>query len=169
MMSVFFIADTHFGDDDIRRYENRPFKDTDEMDRVIADNWNRVVSEEDEVFLLGDIGDVKSLENLKGKKFLIKGNHDTMTNEEYRTLGFCEVYDRPVIFESFWILSHEPLYVNRNMPYANIFGHIHNDPAYRSVSSRSRCVSVERILYTPISFEQIVSEVKKEDERESNE
>lgn len=168
-MSVFFIADTHFGDDDIRRYENRPFKDTDEMDRVIADNWNRVVSEEDEVFLLGDIGDVKSLENLKGKKFLIKGNHDTMTNEEYRTLGFCEVYDRPVIFESFWILSHEPLYVNRNMPYANIFGHIHNDPAYRSVSSRSRCVSVERILYTPISFEQIVSEVKKEDERESNE
>ena len=168
-MSVFFIADTHFGDDDIRRYENRPFKDTDEMDRVIAGNWNRVVSEEDEVFLLGDIGDVKSLENLKGKKFLIKGNHDTMTNEEYRALGFCEVYDRPVIFESFWILSHEPLYVNRNMPYANIFGHIHNGPAYRSVSSRSRCVSVERILYTPISFEQIVSEVKKEDERESNE
>ena len=30
---IFLIADTHFGDENIRLYEERPFPDTDTMDR----------------------------------------------------------------------------------------------------------------------------------------
>jgi calcineurin-like phosphoesterase family protein len=41
------------------------------------------------------------------------------------------------------------------MPYANIFGHVHGNPAYKDYSSQSFCVSVERINYTPILFEDI--------------
>ena len=36
---------------------------------------------------------------------------------------------------------------------ANLYGHVHNHPSYRSVSSRSACVSVERIGYTPVLLE----------------
>ncbi len=43
-MKVFFTADTHFGDSNIIRYENRPFSDIEDMDRTIIKNWNDAVS-----------------------------------------------------------------------------------------------------------------------------
>ena len=161
-MAVFFIADTHFDDDNIRRYENRPFADVSQMNQAIMANWNRVVGSSDMVYFLGDIGQIEWIKQLNGIKYLVKGNHDTECNAFYRENGFAEVYDIPIIYDGFWLLSHEPLYVNRNMPYANIFGHIHDNPAYKTVSSRSYCVSVERIHYTPIALSEIQSAILQE-------
>ena len=56
MSKVFFTADTHFGDDAIRRYENRPFTDIEEMDRELIARWNAVVGPADTVWHLGDFG-----------------------------------------------------------------------------------------------------------------
>lgn len=158
-MSVFFLADTHFGEDSIIRYENRPFVSTQAMDEALTVNWNNVVGPEDEVYVLGDFCAVgleeQILSRLNGVKYLVKGNHDTGNNEYYRQAGFREVYDYPVIIEGFWILSHEPLYVNSNMPYANVFGHVHNSPLFKDYSSQHFCVSVERIGYSPIGFDEI--------------
>lgn len=159
-MAVYFIADTHFDDENILRYENRPFETVDKMNQAIIDNWNTRITEKDTVYFLGDIGNDSYVAQLKGIKYLIKGNHDTRENAYYRSIGFTEVYDLPVVYDNFWILSHEPLYMNRNMPYANIFGHVHDNPSYKTVSVRSYCVCVERINYTPVSLEQIHSEIE---------
>lgn len=157
MEKTYLIADTHFGDDRIRRYESRPFPDTAQMDEALIQRWNSVVGPEDRVYVLGDFGgdgyETEVLSRLRGRKFLVKGNHDTRTNGEYRTFGFEEVYDHPIILDGFWILSHEALYVNANMPYANIFGHVHNTPLIRDFSSQHYCVCVERLDYTPIDLE----------------
>jgi len=170
LVSVYFIADTHFSEDNIRRYENRPYQSAAEMDKALIENWNKVVSEEDEVFVLGDLGGDKYekeiLSKLNGTKYLVKGNHDTKPNEYYRNCGFKEVYDFPVIFKNFWILSHDAMYVNRNMPYANLFGHVHNNPIIKDYSSQHFCVSAERINYTPISFEDIAIKIKEASENE---
>ncbi len=164
MKRTFFIADTHFGDDNIRRYENRPFQTAQSMDEEMLVRWNRAVGREDMVYVLGDFGadgcEKELLGQLNGTKFLIKGNHDLQINNYYREAGFEEVYDKPVILDSFWILSHEPLYVNTNMPYANIFGHVHNSPLYKDFSVQHYCVSAERIGYAPISFERVAAAVK---------
>ena len=158
---IYFIADTHFSDENIRRYENRPFADVRQMNAALIANWNKVVTETDEVYVLGDFGELRDvLTSLNGMKYLVKGNHDTESNEYYRQAGFAEVYDKPVILDNFWILSHEPLYVCENMPYANIFGHVHNSPLYRDYSSQHYCVSVERTGYTPVSFEKVLESVK---------
>lgn len=160
---IYFIADTHFGDDSIRKYENRPFQDIQEMNLFLMKSWNDIVNPEDEVYLLGDFSESKCeniLASLSGVKYLIKGNHDTNTNEYYRKIGFLEVYDKPIILESFWILSHKPLYVCENMPYANIFGHVHNSPIYNTYSQQHYCVSVERIGYKPCSFDIIKKTIK---------
>ena len=69
-------------------------------------------------------------------------------------------YTRPVIIDGFWILSHEPLYVNSNMPYANIFGHVHDSPIIKDFSNQHFCVSCERINYAPINFDDIKYRVK---------
>ena len=169
-MQTFFIADTHFGDDNIRRYENRPYESVSEMDRAMIENWNKTVNENDEIYILGDFGaegyEREILSRLNGVKYLIKGNHDTNMNDFYREVGFKEVYDLPVLYKNFWVLSHDAIYVNRNMPYANLFGHVHNNPIIKDYSSQHFCVSVERISYTPISFEEIVKKVKEVSENE---
>ena len=159
MAKIYFIADTHFGEERIRRYENRPFESAAEMDSELIRRWNEAVSPEDTVYILGDFGaagyEEKILSSLHGTKKLIKGNHDTKSNEEYRGFGFSEVYDFPIIIDGFWILSHDALYVNENMPYANLFGHVHNSPIIKDYSKQHYCVSAERIAYTPIEFDKI--------------
>lgn len=151
---IYFIADTHFGDERILRYENRPFHNAQDMNRELARRWNDIVAPDDRVYVLGDWG-LFSPALLSGTKYLIKGNHDSLSSQAYRDMGFEEVYDLPVILEDFWILSHQPLYVCENMPYANLFGHVHASPLYRTYSSQHYCVSVERTGYAPVSFEEI--------------
>ncbi|MCI5753008.1 MAG: metallophosphoesterase [Oscillospiraceae bacterium] len=161
MKKTFFIADTHFGDSAIIDYENRPFADVQEMDDTIIRNWNRAVSDGDRVFVVGDFsacGREKTADicrSLNGRKYLIMGNHDTESEQFYISCGFENAVCYPIILDGFWILSHEPMYVNSNMPYANIFGHVHGNPIYTDFSKQSFCVCCERIGYTPAEFEEI--------------
>lgn len=163
----FFIADMHFGDERIIQYENRPFASVEEMDRCLIANWNSAVKEEDTVFVLGDFScydeekDREILNALCGRKILIMGNHDRhRKSEEWRRLGFAECVEWPVLYRDFFILSHEPVYINTNMPYANLYGHVHNNPSYKTVSKQSFCLSAERIGYTPAAFDKILERMK---------
>ena len=113
MSTVFFTADPHFGHTNIIRYENRPFASAEEMDQELIRRWNETVSPEDTVYLLGDFsfyGKEKSTEilsALQGHIRLVMGNHDTRSTQWYRDCGFEEVYDCPILFESFWLLSQQ--------------------------------------------------------------
>lgn len=165
MEKVFFIADTHFGHKNIIEYENRPFKDIYEMDKIIINNWNKTVKAQDKVFVLGDFSFyAKEKTNeicnkLNGIKTLIKGNHDDNSNKYYFNCGFENVIEYPIIFNEFFILSHEPIYINSNMPYGNIFGHVHGNKTYCDYTAQSFCVSIERIEYMPIEFNEIISKM----------
>ncbi len=163
-MAIFFIADTHFSEENIMKYENRPFASLEAMNEEMIHNWNKRVGSNDVVYVLGDFGatglEKQILERLNGTKYLVKGNHDVQTNEYYRQAGFYEVYDCSIILEQFWILSHEPLYVNANMPYANLFGHVHSSPLFKDYSNQHFCVSAERINYTPIEFGEIKRQIQ---------
>ena len=78
----YFIADTHFNHENIIRYCNRPFENSNEMNEYIINKWNSVVNENDVVYHLGDVGfgnteELKQLVGrLNGTKILIRGNHD---------------------------------------------------------------------------------------------
>lgn len=157
--NVFFIADTHFWSERILHYENRPFKTIEEMHETMISNRNNTVWENDIVRFLWDIWDDSFISKLNWKKYLVKWNHDTEEIDYYRKIWFIEVYDLPIIFENFWILSHEPLYVNANMPYANIFAHVHQNPMYKTISEQSFCVSCDRIWFKPISFSEIKDKI----------
>lgn len=163
MAKDYFIADTHFGGENIRRYENRPFETATEMDEKLIENWNGIVTAEDTVYVLGDFSDyieaekdAEILSRLNGTKVLVMGNHDShRTPQEWRELGFAECFSLPVIYQQYFMMSHEPLYINTNMPYANFYGHVHGNPSYKDACKQSVCVSAERIGYTPVEFEKL--------------
>lgn len=167
---IYFIADTHFYDDSIIMYEKRPFKNVKEMNQELVKNWNETVNKKDLIFILGDFifnGEEdynrlvrQALSQLNGKKILIMGNHDTLTEKEYIELGFDSAYQYPILYNEFLILSHEPLYMNTQSPYVNIFGHVHGNPTFKDCSSNSFCVSVERIKYKPIELGEIIDRLK---------
>ncbi|WFD08988.1 phosphoesterase [Tepidibacter hydrothermalis] len=163
MQDIYFISDMHFGHSNIIKYENRPFKNIKEMDATIIKNWNSVVKKDDKVFVLGDISfydkekTAEIIYSLNGYKVLILGNHDNERSLHWwKSVGFDEVINYSIIYNDFYILSHEPMYLNDNMPYMNIHGHIHN---LKYESKQFFNVSVECIDYTPISFEKIKEDV----------
>lgn len=81
--NIFFTSDFHVGHANVIKFDNRPFKDVNEMSEVLIKNWNSVVDDNDVVFYLGDLAhrchpkSVKwFVEQLKGKIYFIMGNHD---------------------------------------------------------------------------------------------
>ena len=160
MTNTWFIGDTHFYHKNIIDYANRPFKSVEDMNKSLIDTWNNRVNKIDRVLVLGDFwfGATRNCEEilnqLKGYKILIMGNHDTISPNSYLQSGFKEVYRYPILFENFYLLSHYPLYINSNMPYANLFAHVHGNPAYSDYTSQTMCVSIERphMEYGPINF-----------------
>jgi calcineurin-like phosphoesterase family protein len=168
-MKTFFISDMHFGHTNIIKYENRPFESAAAMDITIIQNWNKVANRTSLIFVLGDVSFYHRektqmiLQNLHGKKILILGNHDKARSSKFwREVGFHEVYKYPIIFRDFYILSHEPVYINLNMPYINIHGHLHSTTMSTDNAQIKQFfnVSVEHINYTPIDFDTILKRLK---------
>ncbi len=80
-MTIFFTADTHFGDHRTINIHKRPFASVAEMDAELIGRWNAVVGAEDVVWHLGDVarrpGEVAALlATLNGTKHLLRGNND---------------------------------------------------------------------------------------------
>ncbi|AZN39772.1 metallophosphoesterase [Paenibacillus albus] len=159
MQKVFFISDHHFGHKHIIDFESRPFAAVDEMNEKMIESWNAVVGKQDKVFHLGDFSFLNQektkaiVSRLNGYKILILGNHDRgRTRAWWLEAGFDEVSEHPIIYKDFFFLSHEPMYMNKHMPYVNVHGHIHSQ---KYAGSSYFNVSVEHWDYTPITFEQI--------------
>ena len=134
MSKTFYIADLHFGHNNIIRYDNRPFVNADEMDNVLIHNWNKVVSNEDATYILGDVSwwneskTVDILNQLNGVKILIKGNHDDISQKFAKCFSGIMDYAEYNDSGTMVIMSHYP------MPFWNgqfrdtihLYGHVHN-------------------------------------------
>ena len=94
---IWVTSDTHFNHANIIKYCNRPFSSVEEMNEPIIANWNKVVSQGDTVYHLGDfaLGN-KSLipdflERLNGHISFIMGNHDNLDiMKSFETPFRCE-------------------------------------------------------------------------------
>lgn len=157
---VFITSDSHFFHKNVIAFENRPFRDVEHMNKELIKNWNSVVSKNDKVFHLGDfafankdkIKDIVS--QLNGNIILIMGNHDKHRNPSfYRDCGFSEVYKWPIVYHQWYILSHEPVYLENNSPYINIHGHLHSKK-YEGNNHINVCV--ENTEYKPVLFSEVV-------------
>ena len=78
---IFFTSDLWLGRNNIIDIFKRPFKNIKEMDNTLIENWNTTVSDEDFIFVLGNIAyDSPKIQNvlteLKGTKVLMLSESD---------------------------------------------------------------------------------------------
>ena len=150
----FYISDLHLFHknvtDEGRNFDNRPFKSLEEMHSVIHSNWNSKVTNGDTVYILGDLSwqeteeAIAYVSTLKGRKVLVKGNHDRLKDIRYATL-FEEICDYKMIVDTLErnvnkkvVLSHYPIaFWNFQHGYRSdgsvaknkailLYGHVHN-------------------------------------------
>ena len=139
MSRVFVTSDSHFHHRRVLEFEAeaRPFSSVEEMNEVLVDRWNAVVTKRDLVWHLGDVcfGRIENLEilsRLNGQKKLVLGNHDTHSAGVYlkyfRDVRGCLAYDS-------CILTHIPIHPSQFYRFeANIHGHLHSKVVTNTVS-----------------------------------
>jgi calcineurin-like phosphoesterase family protein len=156
---IWFTSDTHFGHKNIIKYCNRPFKDVEQMNRTLIENWNARVAEGDTVYFLGDFcfGNHEVYEaELNGNIMFIKGSHDpwlkqypylfplkTKIDGEDKLIVLCHYAMRS------WEKSHYGSW--------HLFGHHHGRLAPYGLSFE---VGVECWNYAPVSLEKISARMK---------
>ena len=166
---IYYTADTHFGHENIIKLCNRPFKNVEEMNSVLIDNWNKKVTGHDTVYIIGDMFNKcknaeQILKQLKGKKHLIIGNHDG---------SWLTKFDATPYFESIALMKeisannhgitmcHYPLLTwHHEKKTYMIHGHIHNNTSgdyWPLIRKRERVLNadVEINNYEPVTFEEL--------------
>jgi calcineurin-like phosphoesterase family protein len=172
--SIFFTADLHLSHSNIIRFTKRPFDNVREMDEAILSNWNEVVPQNGEVYILGDLGFgspfyIESIiSKMYGKKYLIRGNHDKGSRIKKISHYFewiKDYYELTVQTKEsklFLILSHYCHTVWNKSHYGSyhLWGHSHgklNVPEYEL----SMDVGVDCHNFYPISLRDVEKEMEK--------
>lgn len=177
MSNVFFTSDLHFGHKNIIRFDNRPFTSVEEMDRSIIDNWNERVKNDDLVYILGDISwysgkkTCEILSNLKGRKILIKGNHDRVNDEIKRCFEEITDYKEIKLADKHIVLCHYPIVFFNKHHYGSymFYGHVHNSHEWKMTENykyeleqldiKCNMFNVGTMIhnYKPVTFEEITN------------
>lgn len=134
----YYISDLHIGC--TNSFDHRTL----EHDELLVNNWNSVIKNNDKVYILGDIGRCGNnkdneylcsiISRLKGKRILIRGNHDDLRDNRIKQL-FAETYDYLEIIDNYnginqkLVLSHYPIF-SWNGAYKDtilLYGHTHGN------------------------------------------
>lgn len=167
---IFYIADTHFGHDNIIKLCKRPFSDVNEMNTIMIENWNRKVKGNDTVYIIGDLfyrcqNPESILRELKGKKRLIIGNHDGSWMTKFDALDYFESIDTMLetsVDNCGATMCHYPLITWRHERKTYmIHGHIHTDTSsdyWPLIKSRERILNAGADInnYEPVTFEELI-------------
>lgn len=163
--NIFFTSDLHFGHANIIRLAGRPFTSVEEMDAYMIKKWNEVVGQEDVVFVLGDFAykgnhsALHYLDQLKGYKVLVVGNHDSTGPELVAWDAVYNGYKEIRLKKKNFVLSHYPI-TSWNGAFKDtvlLYGHVHaSGKDWEKVElPNAHNVNVEFHNYTPINIKDI--------------
>jgi len=139
MSHVYVTSDWHLGHTGVSDKFRKQFFSDREHDEYIVANAQSTVTKRDVLYILGDVafnkGKLDMLHEIKCRKILVRGNHDTLPISDYLEV-FDEVYGA-YKYKSYW-LTHIPIHPMELYRGVNIHGHchrggpfeVHGDPYY---------------------------------------
>lgn len=176
MGKTFYISDYHFYHELTLKRSRQEFKDVQEMNESIIERHNKKVSEDDDVYILGDIVVCSEEEldeamkntvgRLKGRLHLIIGNHDYkyLEKDEFRKY-FESISEAKLIRDKKrWVqLCHYPLilWYKKNKGAYHVFGHMHNEQITKEYNilkdeknALNACVEINN--FQPCELEELI-------------
>lgn len=171
----YFISDLHFGHEDRIIWDERSFKNADEMFEVMRERWNAKVRDDDDVYIVGDFtyyGEesdeniIRYASSLNGRKHLIYGNHDVRirSSEKLRSLFDECVYEKYIESDGkMFFLYHYPLveWYRRPKGCYLIYGHIHGslDDGFEFMAKHRKDEAFNAGVminnYVPVTFDEL--------------
>jgi len=171
---IYYISDLHFNHEKIIKSCDRPFKNVEEMNKILIENWNNRVKESDYAYFLGDFSMAKNnkdieyvielIKKLNGNITLIKGNHESriIKNSE-----FTELFDEITIYKKIndngrqVVLMHYPLEVWERSHYGSyhVHGHVHDKKLNYIENRFNACVEVNN--YMPVTLDEMIENQSK--------
>lgn len=141
----FYISDLHFccrsqTNEGAVNYDGRPYDTVEEMNGDLVRRWNARVTNADTVYILGDLAFrgkpddwLALVAQLRGRKVLVKGNHDDLSDLRYKQL-FTDIFERKEITDCFGgkayklVLDHFPIlmWAGQHKGTILLYGHTHN-------------------------------------------
>ncbi len=158
---VWIWSDQHFQHENVIRYTDRPFDNTENMNLALIENYKNTVKEGDVVIWAGDLffGSIESfIENImphfnKTYNVLVVGNHD-FKKKVVKAIPFDETHlllDLNIDGERV-VITHLP-FGKPEDGFKNVHGHIHQ---YPSEETHQINVSVEMLDYAPVKIKSLL-------------
>lgn len=173
---IYFTSDFHFGHDKEFLYKPRGYNSVFEHDQDIIKKYNSIIKDDDIVYILGDVYmmepeyGVKCLSQLKGQKYIIRGNHDSdlkwETYKDYATLlGYSTMikYGKLSLY-----LCHYPTITsnvddsNKHLPQRIICisGHTHFKDKFYDNNPCIYNVCLDAHDNMPVSIEEAINDIR---------
>lgn len=185
-MNFHVISDLHFNHDRILQYTNRPFATVQSMNEALIMNWNDVVSEDDEVYVVGDmfLGSHDEIEpilnRLNGFIHIALGNHDTAMRRaiyerhpkvvEIGEVLYLEVKGMRTSWEpeaippkQKYVFCHYPMIEWKDKEYGSIMchGHTHHDDNFQYETERNLIhIGADATRLTPMSLGEVLKKCR---------
>lgn len=146
---IYYTSDLHFGQKSLLatgKWKERPFETLEEMHAAQIKRWNDKVTNGDDVYIAGDVGArgyhnmfPELLAQLKGRKHLVLGNHDDVSDlrvrqqfveiVNYKELTDCSKGEKGKGNEARKVVvSHYPILMwnGQHKGVILLYGHLHN-------------------------------------------
>ena len=155
----------------------RGFNDVKEMNEIIIENFNSIITSTDDLYLLGDnfLGELNEgiflFNQLPGKIHLIWGNHDTDTRKEamsecHNVVEICGYATILKYYKYHFYLSHFPTYTTNfddyqkplNQRTLSVAGHTHSQELFEPCNSYNVAVDAHNCF--PVSIDRIIDDFK---------
>lgn len=131
-MAYYIISDTHFGHENIKKLCNRP----DNFEELIIQDW-RKRNNSDVIIHLGDVSyranpgiiHKNIIQQLPGRKILVRGNHDKKSQLWYMYNGWdfcCDEFSLVYANKKIRFIHRPPL--EKDAYDITFFGHVHEKP-----------------------------------------
>ena len=170
---IYLSSDLHFNHDRAFIYQSRGFDNIKDMNNSIIQNFNSMITPNDDLYLLGDCILGQNLEDglnllrqLNGKIHIVRGNHDTDTRwEAYNKLPNvieCAAAIYLKYKKYHFYLTHYPCLTGNlekeslTQMTCNLFGHTHSKEWFFEDRPYMFNVAVDAHTNYPISIDDII-------------
>lgn len=175
MGKVFLTSDLHFGHDRLFVWGVRGYDSIEDMNETQVQKWNLIVSDEDDVYVLGDLmlgdpGNIEYIKRLKGKIHIVLGNHDTPNRiRMYHELpNVVEVeWAIMLIYRKYhFFLTHFPCMTGNlekeslKQMTLNVFGHTHQKTMFYEDRPYMFHCGVDAHNGYPVEIETVIMKMK---------